>query len=71
MYSLDLKTVDKIVYRRENSSIQSKFGHEDLVKIRSRPAGLTSLSGSVIFLGFLRIAYIYTISFIILIYGTC
>jgi hypothetical protein len=44
MYSLDLKTVDKLVYRTENSSIQAKVSHGELAKIRSRPAGLNSLS---------------------------
>jgi hypothetical protein len=28
-YSLDLKTVDKVVYRRENSSVQAKVGHAE------------------------------------------
>jgi hypothetical protein len=27
MHSLDLKTVDKVVYQRENSSVQAKVGH--------------------------------------------
>jgi hypothetical protein len=35
MYSLDLKTVDKVVYRRENSSLQAKVGYDELMKIRS------------------------------------
>jgi len=44
MYSLDLKTVDKVDYRRENSSVKAKVGHDELAKIRSRqvksgPAG--------------------------------
>jgi hypothetical protein len=39
MYSIDLKTMDKVVYRRENSSVQVKVGHDVLAKIRSRPAG--------------------------------
>jgi hypothetical protein len=39
MYSLDLKTVDKLVYRRENSSVQAKVGYDELAKIRSHPAG--------------------------------
>ncbi len=34
MYSFELKTVDKIVYRRENSSVQVKVGHDKLEKIR-------------------------------------
>ncbi len=38
MYSLDLKTVDKVVYRRENSSVQVKVAHDELAEIRSRPA---------------------------------
>jgi hypothetical protein len=42
MYSLDLKTMDKIVYRREKSFVQAKLGHDELVKIRSRPAGPVS-----------------------------
>jgi len=32
MYSLDLKTVDKVVYHRENSSVQAKVGHDDTGK---------------------------------------
>ncbi len=44
MYSIELKTVDKVVYRRENSWVQAKVDHDELAKIRSRPAGLTSLS---------------------------
>ncbi len=40
MYSLDLKPADKVVYRRENSSVQAKVGHDELANIRSRPAGL-------------------------------
>ncbi len=39
MYSLDLKTVDKVVYRRENSSVQPRVGYDELAKIRSHPAG--------------------------------
>ncbi len=39
MYSLDLKTVDKVVYRRKNSSAQAKAGHDELAKILSRSAG--------------------------------
>ncbi len=35
MYSFDLKTVNKVVYRRENSSVQAKFHHDELEKIRS------------------------------------
>jgi hypothetical protein len=27
MHSLELKTVDKVVYQRENSSVQAKVGH--------------------------------------------
>ncbi len=38
MYSLDLKTVNKVVYRREDSSIQATVGHDELTKIWSRPA---------------------------------
>ncbi len=34
MYSLDLKTVDKVVYRREHCSVQVTLGHDDLAKIR-------------------------------------
>jgi len=34
MYSFALKTVDKIVYRRQNSSVQVKVGHDELAKIR-------------------------------------
>jgi hypothetical protein len=45
MYSLDLKTVDKVVYRRENSSVQAKVDHDEPAKIRPRRTGLTSLSG--------------------------
>jgi hypothetical protein len=37
--------VEKVVYRRENSSAQAKVGHDELAKIRSRIAGLTSLCG--------------------------
>jgi hypothetical protein len=37
MYTLELKTVDKVVYRRENSSVQAKIGHDDLAKIRFDP----------------------------------
>ncbi len=40
MYSLDFKTVDKVVYRTENSSIQSEVIHDELSKIQSRLAGL-------------------------------
>jgi hypothetical protein len=40
MYSLDLKTVDKVVYRRENSSVQAKVVHDELAKIRPHPTGL-------------------------------
>jgi hypothetical protein len=36
MYSLDLKTVDEFVYRKENSSVQAKLGHDELTKIRFR-----------------------------------
>jgi hypothetical protein len=32
MYSLGLKTVDKVVYRRENSSLQAKPDHDKLRK---------------------------------------
>jgi hypothetical protein len=39
MFSLDFKTVDKAFYRRENSSVQAKVGHDKLAKIRSGPAG--------------------------------
>jgi hypothetical protein len=39
MYSLDLKTMDETVYRRENSSVQAKVGHDELGEIRSRLAG--------------------------------
>jgi hypothetical protein len=39
MYSLDFKTVDQVVYRRDNSSVEATFGHDELAKIRSRPAG--------------------------------
>ncbi len=39
MHSLDLDTVDKAVYRRENSSVQAKVSHDEPAKIRSRPAG--------------------------------
>jgi hypothetical protein len=39
MYSLDLETVDKAVYRRENSSVQAKVSHDEPAKIRSCPAG--------------------------------
>jgi hypothetical protein len=45
MYSLDFKIADKVVYRRENSSIQAKVAHDELTKIRFYPAGLASLSG--------------------------
>jgi hypothetical protein len=34
MFSLDLKTMDRVVYRRENSSVQVKVGHDELAKIR-------------------------------------
>jgi len=44
MYSLDLKTVDKVVCRRENLSVQPKFGHEELAKILPRPVRLNSLA---------------------------
>jgi hypothetical protein len=44
MYSLDLKTVDKVVYRRENSSVQAKVVHEELAKIQSRPTVLPNWS---------------------------
>jgi hypothetical protein len=27
--------VDKVIYRREDSSVQAKFSHEELAKIRS------------------------------------
>jgi hypothetical protein len=40
MYSFDLKTVDKVVYRRENSSVEAKISHDELPKIRAHPAGL-------------------------------
>jgi len=39
MYVFALKTVDKVVYRRENSSVQAKVGHDELANIRSRPIG--------------------------------
>jgi len=29
MYALDMKTVGKIVYRREHSSVQAKVGHDE------------------------------------------
>ncbi len=41
-----LKIVIKVVYRRENSSVQEKVSRDQLTKIQSRPAGLSSLSGS-------------------------
>jgi len=28
--------VDKVVYRRENSSLQAKVGHDELAEIRSQ-----------------------------------
>ncbi len=31
-HSLDLKTVDKVVYRRENSSVQANVSHYELAK---------------------------------------
>jgi hypothetical protein len=34
MYSLDLKTVNKVVYRRENSSVQPRVGYDEVAKIR-------------------------------------
>jgi hypothetical protein len=37
MYSFALKIVDKVVYWRENSSVQARAGHEELANIRSRP----------------------------------
>jgi len=37
MYLLDFKTVDRVVYRRENSSVQAKVDHDELAKIWSRP----------------------------------
>jgi hypothetical protein len=40
MYSLELKTADKVVYRRENSSVQAKIGHDELAKIRFGPVRL-------------------------------
>jgi hypothetical protein len=49
MYSLDLKTVDKIVYRKENCSVQVKVGRDELAKILSLPARLTFLSCLVLF----------------------
>jgi len=39
MYSLDLKTVNKVVYQSENSSVQAKVGYGELAKILSHPAG--------------------------------
>jgi hypothetical protein len=45
MYSLDLKTVGKVVYRRKNSSVQAKVGHEELTKTLFYLTGLTPLSG--------------------------
>jgi len=42
MYSLDLKTVDKVVYQRENSSVQVKVVHDELAEIQSLPAGSVS-----------------------------
>ncbi len=39
--------MDQVIYRREHSSVQAKVGHEELTKIRSRPAGLISLSGRI------------------------
>ncbi len=41
MYSLDLKRVDKVVYRRENSSIQAKVSYDELAKIQSRSSSVT------------------------------
>jgi len=35
MYSLDFKTVDEVVYLRENFSVQAKVGHDELAKIQS------------------------------------
>jgi hypothetical protein len=35
MYPLDLKTVDKLIYRRENSSVQPRVGHDELAEIRA------------------------------------
>jgi hypothetical protein len=34
--------MDKVVYRRENSSVQAKLGYGELAKIRSRPIGSSS-----------------------------
>jgi hypothetical protein len=39
MYAFELKTADKVVYRRENSSVQAKVGHDELANIPSRLAG--------------------------------
>jgi hypothetical protein len=44
IYLLDLKTVDKVVYRRENSSVQAKIGHDELTKIRTGPVGTSDSS---------------------------
>jgi hypothetical protein len=48
MYSLGLKTVDKVVCWRENCLVQVKVGHDELARIRSLLARLTSLSNLVL-----------------------
>ncbi len=42
MHSLEMITMDKVVYRRENSSVQDKLGYDELAKIWSRPTGSSS-----------------------------
>jgi len=37
IYSLDLKIVNKVIYRKENTSVQAKVDHGKLAKILSRP----------------------------------
>ncbi len=44
MHSFDLKTVDKVVYRGENTSLQGKVVHDEPAKIRPVwPASLLCL----------------------------
>ncbi len=47
MYSLDLKTVDKVVCHKENSSVQAKVGHDDTGKSgRTEPVPALKLISS-------------------------
>jgi hypothetical protein len=41
MYSLNLKTADKVVCRRKDSLVQAKVSHKELAKIRADSSSVT------------------------------